>query len=276
MKIDFDDRKLLHSSELKLVESFSRFCDLNNLEYFLMGGTFLGAVRHQGFIPWDDDIDVGMPRADYEKMCSLIARNDNKIDSFPFKTFKNSDTSEYVARLENPKTRIIDRSAVDAEERSSWMDIFALDGMPNNNFARKVHSFNLLRLRLMLKYSEFNKVSVNYTERSFIEKSLIKVGKIIQPEKWLNTRKCLNKLDQALQKYPYESSEYVVNFMGAYKLREMFPKRLYDDTRDYTFENLSLRGARDYDVILSQLYGSNYMEPPSEQMKNKHFTEVVR
>ncbi|WP_057875475.1 LicD family protein [Liquorilactobacillus aquaticus] len=276
MKIDFSDRKLLQSSELKLVESFSHFCDLHGLRYFLMGGTFLGAVRHHGFIPWDDDIDVGMPRPDYEKLCVLMEKENSRVGSFPFRNFKNSDTYEYVARLENPETKIIDRSAAEVEKRNSWMDIFALDGMPNNALLRKVHSFNLMRLRLMLKYSEFNKVSVNYTERPFSEKALIKVGKIIRPEKWLDTRKCLDKLDKALQKYSYESSEYVVNFMGAYKLREMFPKRFYDDDCNYTFEDLNLRGPRDYDAVLSQLYGSDYMEPPSDQMKNKHFTEVVR
>ncbi|WP_457664376.1 LicD family protein, partial [Streptomyces brasiliscabiei] len=73
MKVDFDDRKILHNAELALVKAFSEFCRENNLKYFIMGGTFLGAVRHHGFIPWDDDIDVGMPRPDYERLQKLLA-----------------------------------------------------------------------------------------------------------------------------------------------------------------------------------------------------------
>lgn len=240
MKVDFDDRKILHNAELALVKAFSEFCRENNLKYFIMGGTFLGAVRHHGFIPWDDDIDVGMPRPDYERLQKLLAENGQVIGEYPFVTFKNSETTEYVARLENPATKIIDRSALDVDKRNSWMDVFPLDGMPNGSFSRNLHSFRLLTLRMLLKYSEFSKVSVNYTERPFVERTLIKVGKVLHPERWLNTQFYLHKLDKALQKYGYNESNYVINFMGAYKLKEMFPKKYYMDDKLYDFENLKL------------------------------------
>ncbi|WP_333589544.1 LicD family protein [Ligilactobacillus acidipiscis] len=276
MKVDLDDRKILQNAEKSLIIKFSKFCEENDLNYFLMGGSLLGAVRHQGFIPWDDDIDVGMPRPDYEKLQKLMSQQQNKIDDFPFTTFKNSTTTEYVARLENPQVKIVDRSASIAEQRNSWMDIFPLDGMPRSPFFRKVHGYNLLRLRLMLKYSEFDRVSVNMTERPWIEKVFIKLGKIVKPEKHLDTKKCLADLDRALQRFPYQRANYVVNFMGAYKLNEMFPKKVYQGFNLYDFENLKLRGTKFYDEVLTQMYGENYMEPPSAQIKNKHFTEVVK
>ena len=276
MTVNLDDRKILQHAEKELVIVFADFCQQHDLQYFIMGGTLLGAVRHQGFIPWDDDIDIGMPRPDYEKFQELLAERENKLADFPFRTFKNSDTTEYVARLENPHTKIVDRSAVVAEQRNSWMDIFPLDGMPKSKLLRKIHGLNLLRLRLLLKYSEFDRVSVNMTERPLIEKVFIKLGQFIQPEKRLDTKQCLVNLDHALQRFPYGRATYVVNFMGAYKLNEMFPKQFYLKGQMYAFDDLQLYGTSYSDEILSQMYGSSYMEPPSEQVKNKHFTEIVK
>ena len=276
MKVNYDDRKILQQAEVELTKAFVEFCYYNNLRYFIMGGTLLGAVRHHGFIPWDDDMDVGMPRKDYERMQEILAQEGNAIKHFPFVTYKNSDTIEYVARLENPDVQIIDRSAATPVQRNSWIDIFPLDGMPNNARLRKLHGLNLLRIRMMLKYSEFDQVSVNLTERQLTERVLIKVGKILQPEKFLSTGKSLNKLDKALKKFDYDKCDYMVNFMGAYKLKEMFPKSDYGEGRLYTFGDMKLNGPENYDAILTQMYGANYMEPPSEQIKNKHFTEVVK
>lgn len=276
MDVDLNDRKILQASEKDLVEAFSNFCYQNNLKYFIMGGTLLGAVRHQGFIPWDDDVDVGMPRPDFERFQKLMSENGNVLNDFPFRNYENSDTIEYVARLENPNVKIEDSSAAITEKRNSWMDIFPLDGMPKSKWIRKIHGLNLLRLRMLLKYSQFDRISVNMTERPLVEKLLIKVGKLIKPEKHLDTRECLNNLDHALKRFPYKRATYVVNFMGAYKLKEMFPKKYYESSKAFEFEDLSLVGSPYFDEILTQMYGSNYMTPPSEQIKNKHFTKVLK
>lgn len=276
MDINLDDRRILQNAEKSLVKAFHTFCSQNGLTYFIMGGTLLGAVRHHGFIPWDDDIDVGLPRPDYEKLQLLLAKENNKLGGYIFRTFKNSDTTEYVARLENPDVKIVDRSAAIPEIRNSWMDIFPLDGMPKSEQLCKAHGLNLLRLRLLLKYSEFDRVSVNMTERPLTERALIWLGQVIKPVQHLNTKTCLKNLDAALQRYPYQRATHVVNFMGAYKLKEMFPKKYYQETKVYQFEDLELQGPKYADEILIQMYGKDYLQPPSEQIKNKHFTEIVK
>ncbi|KAF0493154.1 LicD family protein [Pediococcus acidilactici] len=272
--MDIENRARLHLVELEIINYFIGICDQLNLKYFALGGTLLGAVRHQDFIPWDDDVDFGMPRPDYEKLCDFLINNNNK--EFTFKNFKNSDIKTYFSRIECKKAKIIDNSAEQTDIRYSWIDIFPLDGMPTNKFKMRLHQFNLLRLRLLLQYSQFSEiVNVNLTERPLIEKIFIQIGKIIKPEHFLDTRKLMFKLDKCLKKYQYNNSENVVNFMGAYKFKEMFPKKVYKELTQYDFNSIKLCGPKDYDKVLKQMYGASYMLPPSKMVMNKHFTKIV-
>ena len=260
--------------ELEILKEVISLCEKHGLRYYLLGGTFLGAVRHQGFIPWDDDIDIGMPRNDFERFCE-IARQELKAP-LGFVSFRNN--AEYIyfhPRVYNYNSRVIDRSGVNEKETFAWIDVFPLDGMPGNKLVRKLYGFYLLFLRLLFMYSQFDKiVNVSLKERVWYEKVLIAIGKVIKFEKVLNTHKIMDKLDCTLKKYDYETSGYVGNFMGAYKMKEVFPKKYYDEVAEYSFEGLSCPAPKDYDAILSQMYG-DYMTPPEKNAQNKHNTEVM-
>jgi len=266
-------RSALHQVDIKIIEYFVSICERLNISYTILGGTLLGAVRSKGFIPWDDDVDFGVSRPEYDFLIEYLMSHNN--DKFIFKNFRNSNIKTYFSRIECSDAIVVDESAQVRDERNAWIDIFPLDGMPNNTVVRKIHQFNLLRLRMLLQYSQFSEiVNVNLTERPAIERFLILIGKTFNPERFLNTDKLMKKIDYELKKYPYEHATYVVNFMGAYKFKEMFPKRSYADTCEYDFSGLKLRGPKNYDSILKSLYGINYMLPPSEMVKNKHFTDV--
>jgi lipopolysaccharide cholinephosphotransferase len=124
----------------------------------------------------------------------------------------------------------------------------------------------------MLKYSQFSQVvAVNLTHRPVHERLLIAVGKHLHLEDKLDTHKRMLLIDKCLKKYPYGGASRVVNFMGAYKFREMFPKSVYDAVGNYPFEDMQLPAPRDYDTVLTQLYGE-YMTPPQLEDQNKHGT----
>ncbi len=264
----------LQLCELKIMERFAEICDKNGLRYFLMGGTFLGAVRHKGFIPWDDDIDVGMPREDYDRFCDLV--DDALPESYVFRNFtKGNEMTIYYSRIEDSSFVIRDFSANINRIRYAWIDIFPLDGMPNNGVLRNIHKFVLLSCKLALQYSNFSTVvNQDLPGRRGLEKVLIGVGNLIKPERFFNTQDCLWKLDKALRKYRYADSNQVVNFLGAYKFREMFPKEIYEKTADYEFEGKRYCAPADYDKVLSQMYG-DYMTPPPDADKYKHHIEVI-
>lgn len=261
--------------ELDILKEVVRICEKHGLRYYLLGGTFLGAVRHKGFIPWDDDIDIGMPRPDYEEFMRIA------IDSLPehmtYRNFRigNEDTI-YFSRVENSSIQVEDSSAIEKRIRSAWIDIFPLDGMPKNVILRIIKKGYLLHRRLLLQYSQFNRiVNQDLPGRPRHERILIRIGKAVKPERFFDTKKSLKKLDKVLRSCDYESSDYVVNFMGAYKFKEMFPKKIYEKTAKYLFETEMLTAPSEYEYVLTQMYGE-YMNPPKESERNKHHIQVIR
>jgi len=270
--IDSNIRKL-QLVEVDILKEIVKICDDNNLRYFLLGGTFLGAVRHKGFIPWDDDIDIGLPRPDYEKLFKIIYKQLPKnLNILNYKA--GEGYFSYIPKIINKSLVVKNNSRANQRLGYAWIDIFPIDGMPNNLILRKMHQLNLLTARLFIKYSRFSDVAINLKERPFIEKILIHIGKMLPVERMFNKDKSLERLDRLLKKYSYDSSNYVVNFMGAYKFKEMFPKKIYDKIQKYQFEDMKLTAPKNYDYVLKQMYG-NYMKIPPKEMRNKHFTSIA-
>lgn len=262
------DLRQLQLEELKILKETIKLCEKYNLSYFVLGGTFLGAVRHKGFIPWDDDIDIGMPRADYERFISIAKSELNypyEVRHFSIdKSYKH-----YFTKLINKKIIIVREDASKNIEQNIWIDIFPLDGMPNNFFVRKLHMLKLLFHRLLLQYSKIETGINIKKKRSIFEFLLIKIGFICTKVFSFNTEKQLYKIDALLKKYDYEKSSYVVNFMGAYKFKEMFPKSYYQAAVLYDFEDIKVYGSPEYDKILTQMYGA-YLTPPKESQRFSH------
>lgn len=269
----------LHNKELEIVKKIIEICNKHNIKYYILGGTLLGAVRHKGFIPWDDDIDIGMPREDYEKFINIAKEElPKKLFLDYFKDNKNNPEyySYYMARIVDNSVSVVTKTAKKERDIGAWVDIFPIDGLPNNKLICFFHKFRLLYLRAKLRFSQFSGlVTVDYSKKDFLMRCAIRFGNIINLEKMINKDKCLEQIDNILKKYDYKKSINIINFAGAcksYKFIEIFPKEKYEDLIEYNFENISLIGPKDYDFILSHQYGE-YMKEPVD--KNKHSTEVV-
>lgn len=266
---NYQDLSTIHEKEVDIALFFKQFCEENNLNYTMLGGTFLGAIRHQGFIPWDDDMDFGMPRKDYNKFIELISKKNTS--NYIFKNFRDSDIKTYFSRLEDQSIQLIDRSAEIEDVRHPWIDIFPLDNVKKNSgLSFKFYKYRLLYCRMMVQYSQFDKiVNLSLPNRPFPETILIAIGKLIKPQKFLNTKKRMEILDKVVRKYENVESNFIINFSGAYKFKEMFEKNIYTELKLYPFEDDYFLGPVESHLYLSQLYG-DYMVPPKDAHKNKH------
>ena len=263
----------LQKAELGILKEFIRICSKYDLRWFCFGGTLLGAIRHQGFIPWDDDIDVGMPRKDFIRFERVI--EEELPENMRYLSYKTDPSyKRYVPRLCDERVKVIDTSAAVPKEQGAWIDVFPLDGMPGNPYLRKIHAFRMLTRRALLNLSLFStNIDLNRKNRPFIERLLIQAGKHLHTERFLSTERQIRALDHLMQMYDYDASPYIINFMGIHKLKEMFPKKYFKEGKLYPFEDIYVRGPVDYDSVLTQMYG-RYMEmPPAEEM-NHHNTRI--
>ena len=121
----------IHKEETEILKKFISFCDENNLTYYICGGTLLGAIRHKGFIPWDDDIDVMMPRNEFEKLEKIL--NEKKIaENLSFISYDNGNMHYPFGKVINTNIKIDDSCVKDKLEQYLWIDIFPMDGIPES------------------------------------------------------------------------------------------------------------------------------------------------
>lgn len=260
---------------LYVLREVTRVLEELNIPYFMQGGTMLGAIRHGGFIPWDDDVDLGIPRADYDRMLKEVAAR--LPENLELRTYDDeTDHHYYFARIVDKRYQIRRMGSIEERLENIWVDLFPLDGMPNGFISRQWHKMRLLVTRLKFHLSCFEKVNIKRPGRPLVERIIIRFAMITHVGSWWNTRKQLDKLDRLLKKYPPEKSRYFVNFTGqtSFKFNEMFKKEIYGQGKAYPFEDMVLIGPEQYDPYLKSLYG-DYMTPPKETDRNAHAAELV-
>lgn len=260
---------------MQVLRSLIDILDEMEIPYYMQGGTMLGAIRHGGFIPWDDDVDLGIPRRDYERLLQEISAK--LPENLELRTYDDAtDHHYYFARIVDSRYQIRRMGSLEERLENIWVDLFPLDGMPNGRVARTWHKLRLTAVRLKYHLSCFEKVNIKRPGRPLIERLIICFAMLTRVGKWFNTRRQLDKMDALLKKYPAEQSDWMVNFMGqtSYRFNELFNKEIYGKGKLYSFEDMQLVGPEQYDDYLKSLYG-DYMTPPKEADRNAHVSELV-
>ena len=260
--------KLLQEIELENLRMLMEICEKNHLRYYLIGGSLLGAMRHKGFIPWDDDIDVGLPRPDYNRFVQIA--KGYLPAHMDVKTMTSDPNYKcYFTRLINNKKKIYWDHGQYTAVIGVWMDVFPLDGLPENPLLRKMQVFRVKLNKALYKFTQIDYVSTNRTNRPLSERVLIRFAQLTRIGRLMNADRRLEKLDQALQRYDYDASAYAWNFSGCYGKREIVPHIQLGGSRTAQFEGLQVsipEAAEDY---LTSIYG-DYMKLPPEDQRRSH------
>lgn len=266
------DAETLNSVQQELLELFKQFiavCEENNLRYYAIGGTALGAVRHSGFIPWDDDVDVSMPRKDFEELCERVELPDN------IRCLDNDDLLYGV--FQNLDVRVTHGdSAWDEREPYLSIDIFPLDGTPDNVVLRYLHYIRCWSLFVAIKlkriaYIQETEGMKNRADRPRAEKILIKYGGILNSVlRGVSEEGLVNRFKKACRSYSFDSSRVAGLFTGRYRIKDFLPHEWYGGGVQVAFCNITVRVYQHVEDYLRQIYGANYLVIPEEDKRERH------
>lgn len=248
---------------LDMLQWFHNFCVLNNICYYAAGGTMIGAARHKGFIPWDDDIDVVVPRRDYNKLISIFQE---QKDHYYLETVNNEkkDFLYSYAKLYDTNTTLIEHTKTDCK-RGIYIDVFPLDGVGNTEkeAIKNFRKFDRINMFLMMRTCAIRK------ERSWYKNLSILLARML-PARLVDERKIVVKLDKIANYINRDDAIYVANLMGTYRSKEIILRELFGQPTLYQFENISIYGPEKYDEYLTCIYGDWKALPPENKRKTSH------
>lgn len=248
---------------LKQMEFIDAFCREHNISYFLIGGSLLGAVRHKGFIPWDDDIDIGMLRKDYDKFVRLFNKEKSAYSLIDI----NNKKDYYL-----PFAKVIDNRTICIEDVRFGtpigisVDVFPFDNCPGNsyeeacNFARKCRFFSRMLALKTIKPS---------AERPTIKNIIVVVTQFIL--KHFSNKKLIMLIEKNITKFKEYDSTYIgeLSYMP-YGNKEIYKKEWLEQTSKLPFEQYLFSVPKDYINFLTRTFGDYMQLPPAEKRVSHH------
>lgn len=250
----------LQRKALEIFSYFEDFCKEHKLLYFVCGGGCIGAIRHQGFIPWDDDLDVFMPRPDYEKFTELWGKyGDHQRYSF-CRTNEEVNYHDCGALLKDNNTTFINHHSVDEDFHHGYMiDLIPLDGYAPKKWSRAKQVF------WASIYSLFNAQRVPNNQGK-LTKAIAPLMLALVPTKQ-GKFKLWKFAEKKMSKYDFYQSDYISELVTGYRyMHNKYPKAVFEKQLYVPFEDTQIPIPIGYDTYLTMAFG-NYMELPPEEMR---------
>lgn len=248
----------LKSIQIEIMKVVHDYCVSNNISYSLAYGSLIGAIRHKGFIPWDDDIDILMPREDYSKFiqgfnssCSRYqVRSHHNFEGYPFPFAKVEDTFTLKDELGYTQMGIA-------------IDVFPIDNVPDEEIetTKVFNKSQQLRAMNQLKFMRWSK-SRSVSKNLFLY--LSKIPLLFVPNKWIN-----KQYEENSTRFNTSPSQRKACLIAVYKRKEIMPARVFEEYIDCDFEDQRFKILKEYHNYLTNLYG-DYMKLPPEDKRVTH------
>ncbi len=251
--------------ELSILIEFDKYCANNNLTYFLCGGTLLGCIRHKGFIPWDDDIDVFMPRKDYEKFYELTSKSPMRknLISSTYRSKKNTIPYPFIKVIDNT-TEVIEQGKNTRKNNGIWIDVLPLDVLPEDDTENADIFSKMKELRKKLFFA-FTEVTINNSKNLFTY--------IYKKVKQFFAKQCIHSICKKMDILSQNYNDLDTGFEGCllwglYGKGERVEKEVFEIDKG-SFENKEFNIPKGWDRYLKGIYG-NYMELPPVEKRQTH------
>lgn len=258
---------------LTIYEAISRLCEKENIRHYAIGGTCLGAVRHKGFIPWDDDLDIAMPIEDYRRFIEIA----NDLLPAHLKLLLYSDSQNLMF----PFAKVIDTRTTAIEETfltlphgedaytGVWVDIMPMSGEPSSWWGRQLFALRIKSYYILNR----NRKATLATKKSL--KGKLQLAMLSPLKLFFRRNYFLDAWNAMLYNHPFDGSEYTGYTWSQHVARLTYPSEWFKEYELLDFEGGKIRCPKGWDEYLTVMFG-NYMElpPESERVSGHHFAVV--
>ncbi|MFI3319046.1 MAG: LicD family protein [Rikenellaceae bacterium] len=259
-KLTLDQIKDIQLSILKTVDAF---CRANGIKYTLAGGTLIGAVRHKGYIPWDDDIDIYMLRKDYERFVNEFTTQNHKVY-----TYQNCDYYNMSFAKVSDERTVMNEYLLDMKSIGINIDVFPVDNIPDNEFRAK---FFMKCAWLYRKASDYKRFLV-LKDKGAIKNVILRIYKILVYP--ISLKLLSRRINQIATKYAGQSTKYVGNVIHGYGSKERCLNIGWDKHIEMEFEGEKFLVISSYDTYLKNVFGDYMTPPPIEKQVSCHDYEA--
>ena len=257
---------------LEILQAFAGYCDTHNLTYYLDAGTLIGAVRHRGYIPWDDDIDVNMPQEDYYKFVRQM-RELNGCLSENIRVEFSDETLYSFLKISDSRTVMIEFPEQNPMEVAVYIDVFPKFGIKDKSWKSKLVCNICEILSLWQWFNVYTIKKWKRPEKKTFQRFLGKTLDLINFSPHLPQKIQEWFMLLYAKRHPLSQCQYVTTLTNG-EFHKLSPKECFDGFQWLDFEGLKFKGPKDYDTYLHCLYKGDYMQLPPENKRVHHITKV--